>query len=76
VPQDIGLVGFDDIPEAPYFYPALTTVRQDLRILGALAVERMSDLIRARQREEEFVTELSWVRPRLVVRRSSIKSSD
>jgi DNA-binding LacI/PurR family transcriptional regulator len=76
VPQDIGLVGFDDIPEAPYFYPALTTVRQDLRILGALAVERMCDLIRARQREEEFVTELSWVRPRLVVRRSSIKSSD
>ncbi len=75
VPQDLGLVGFDDIPEAAYFYPSLTTVRQDLRTLGALAVERMCDLIQARQQEEKSVPGLSWVRPRLVVRRSSINSS-
>lgn len=74
VPQDIGLVGFDDIPEAAYFYPTLTTVRQDLRTLGALAVERMCDLIQAHQSEEISVPGLSWVRPRLIVRRSSINS--
>jgi DNA-binding LacI/PurR family transcriptional regulator len=30
VPQDVSVVGFDDLPEAPYFNPPLTTVRQPL----------------------------------------------
>ena len=33
-PQDISIVGFDDIPEAAYFTPPLTTVRQDFSELG------------------------------------------
>jgi LacI family transcriptional regulator len=74
VPQDLGLVGFDDIPEAAYFYPSLTTVRQNLRALGALAVERMCDLIQNQQREEKSIPGLSWVRPRLIIRRSSINT--
>jgi DNA-binding LacI/PurR family transcriptional regulator len=34
VPEDISVVGFDDIPEAPYFCPPLTTVRQDFLEMG------------------------------------------
>ncbi len=34
VPRDISIVGFDDIPEAAYFTPPLTTVRQDFSELG------------------------------------------
>jgi DNA-binding LacI/PurR family transcriptional regulator len=34
VPRDLSLVGFDDIPEAAYFTPPLTTVRQDFAELG------------------------------------------
>ena len=34
VPEDLGIVGFDDIPEAAYFYPSLTTVRQNTHRLG------------------------------------------
>ena len=34
VPREISLVGFDDIPEAAYFTPPLTTVRQDFMELG------------------------------------------
>ena len=34
VPSDISVVGFDDIPEAAFFTPPLTTVRQDLDEMG------------------------------------------
>lgn len=39
VPQDVSVVGFDDIPEAAYFDPPLTTLRQDFGALGQQAVE-------------------------------------
>ncbi len=35
VPADVSLVGFDDIPEAPYFRPPLSTVRQDFIEVGS-----------------------------------------
>ena len=35
VPGDVSVVGFDDIPEAPYFTPPLTTVRQDFDEIGS-----------------------------------------
>jgi DNA-binding LacI/PurR family transcriptional regulator len=41
VPEDISLVGFDDIPEAAFFLPPLTTVRQDFAGLG----ERLTALL-------------------------------
>ncbi|WP_324278554.1 LacI family DNA-binding transcriptional regulator [Blastococcus brunescens] len=34
IPEDVSVVGFDDLPEAPYFTPPLTTVRQDFAELG------------------------------------------
>jgi DNA-binding LacI/PurR family transcriptional regulator len=39
VPSDISIVGFDDIPEAGYLNPALTTVRQDFQAIGRKAIE-------------------------------------
>jgi DNA-binding LacI/PurR family transcriptional regulator len=41
VPQDLAMVGFDDLAESAYFSPALTTVRQPLRELGILAVKTL-----------------------------------
>lgn len=38
VPQDVSVVGFDDIPESRYFSPPLTTVRQDFAELGRRAI--------------------------------------
>lgn len=73
VPQDLGVVGFDDIPEAAYFYPTLSTVRQNAVTLGALAVEQISKSIQAHQNGEEFYPNVSWVRPRLIVRKSSVR---
>ncbi|MCH1866081.1 LacI family DNA-binding transcriptional regulator [Nocardioides sp. CFH 31398] len=39
VPDDVSVVGFDDIPEAPYLIPPLTTVKQDFRAVGRRAIE-------------------------------------
>jgi DNA-binding LacI/PurR family transcriptional regulator len=38
VPGDLSIVGFDDVPEAAYYHPPLTTVRQDLAEAGRRAV--------------------------------------
>jgi DNA-binding LacI/PurR family transcriptional regulator len=39
VPEDISIVGYDDQPEAGFFYPPLTTVRQDFEELGRRCLE-------------------------------------
>ena len=41
VPDDVSVVGFDDVPWAEFVEPALTTVRQPLAALGAAAVEML-----------------------------------
>lgn len=45
VPGDLAVVGFDDIPEAAFFAPPLTTVRQDFAELGRRAVARLVALV-------------------------------
>jgi DNA-binding LacI/PurR family transcriptional regulator len=43
IPEDVSVVGFNDIPEAQDFSPPLTTVRQDYRAVGAKCVELLLD---------------------------------
>ncbi|GAA4684867.1 LacI family DNA-binding transcriptional regulator [Nocardioides nanhaiensis] len=45
VPEDISVVGFDDIPEAAYLIPPLTTVRQDFTAVGRRAIETLQAAI-------------------------------
>lgn len=45
VPGDVSIVGFDDLPEAGYYSPPLTTVRQDLAALGERAAGAVMGLI-------------------------------
>jgi DNA-binding LacI/PurR family transcriptional regulator len=68
VPQDISLVGFDDIPESPYFYPPLTTIRQDFNQLGEAAIELLlSDLAGTKRKKVESL------KPTLIVRDSATR---
>jgi DNA-binding LacI/PurR family transcriptional regulator len=67
VPEDISVVGFDDIREAAYHLPSLTTVRQPLRKIGALAAEALMDRIEGRDGHEAEIL----VDPELVVREST-----
>jgi DNA-binding LacI/PurR family transcriptional regulator len=66
VPQDVSLVGFDDQPEAAYFTPPLTTVRQDFEELG----RRCMDIMRT-QIEDGAASTTTVVDPELVVRSST-----
>jgi DNA-binding LacI/PurR family transcriptional regulator len=66
VPRDLSVVGFDDIPEAAYFTPPLTTVRQDFSELG----RRCLRLLLARI-EGESLPPRGLVAPELVVRGST-----
>lgn len=45
VPEDVSVVGFDDIPEASFFEPPLTTVRQDFIAMGQQIVDYLLTLI-------------------------------
>ena len=45
VPGDVSVVGFDDIPEAAFFPPALTTIRLDFTEIGRRCVERLLKMI-------------------------------
>ena len=49
VPEDIAVVGFDDLPESAYFTPALTTVKHPLRELGMWAVKSLLAQIEGEQ---------------------------
>ena len=45
IPDDVSIVGYDDIPEAAYFTPSLTTVRQDFARVGENAIRLMIEQI-------------------------------
>src|SRR5216684_2905969 len=67
VPEDISVVGFDDIPGAAYANPGLTTVRQPLIRMGQIAAQTVVDQIEGRA---EYVQEIA-IEPEFVVREST-----
>ncbi|WP_232535359.1 LacI family DNA-binding transcriptional regulator [Nocardia terpenica] len=67
VPRDVSVAGFDDIPEAAYLTPALTTVRQDFDEVGRRSIALLLRLLDA----DGEVAEPTLVVPTLVVRESS-----
>jgi DNA-binding LacI/PurR family transcriptional regulator len=70
VPGDISVVGFDDVPEAPYVRPALTTVHQDFALVGRRAVEALLAQL-APAADGEGAPLETTIPPRLVVRAST-----
>jgi len=67
VPGEISVVGFDDIPEAAYFQPPLTTIRQDFIEVGRRSLTLLLRTIEAGR----GASEESLVPPELVVRAST-----
>ncbi|MDA8622431.1 LacI family DNA-binding transcriptional regulator [Psychrosphaera sp.] len=55
VPEEIAIVGFDDIPVARYTQPALTTCKQDSAQAGVLLVDKLVDLIKGEPISNSFM---------------------
>jgi DNA-binding LacI/PurR family transcriptional regulator len=45
VPDDISVIGYNDIPSAAHFFPPLTTIRQDTHQAGSLLVEKLFQIL-------------------------------
>lgn len=71
IPEQLAVVGFDNIPESAYFFPSLTTIYQDLQLLGEQAIQNIVEMIQARQKKESFIAESRFIQPTLIVRESS-----
>jgi DNA-binding LacI/PurR family transcriptional regulator len=67
VPEDVSVVGFDDMPEAAFFWPPLTTVRQDFGELGRRALHLLIDSLSG----ERDTGPAMPITPDLVVRASA-----
>jgi LacI family transcriptional regulator len=68
IPEDVSLVGFDDIEMSAFVYPPLTTVRQDRALMAREAIGALEQLMDG---EESQVPGEALVEPRLVVRAST-----
>ena len=66
VPRDVGVAGFDDVPEAAYFTPPLTTVRPDYDAVAAASIDLLQAQISAGYR----VDDRRIIQPALITRAS------
>lgn len=71
VPQDIAIVGFDNIPESGFFFPPLTTIYQQMIEVGRAAVQELHVQIETRRHADSRPSVTTHLTPTLVVRASS-----
>jgi LacI family transcriptional regulator len=77
IPEDIGVVGFDNMAESAYFCPPLTTIQIDQYNVGKVAVEEMVKIIESGWQEQEPTEPKSiMLTPTLVVRQSSLRQKN
>ena len=77
IPEEIGVVGFDDISESAFFWPPLTTIKQDQFDVGKVAVEEIIKIIESGWQGQETVRPKPIIlTTTLVIRKSSLRNKD
>lgn len=71
IPEEMAVIGFDNLPESAYFYPSLTTISQDLQMLGEQSVQNIVEMIQARQGNQFVIARSRFIQPTLIVREST-----
>jgi len=69
IPQDLSVVGFDDVVAARIVYPALTTVQQPLQLIGETAAREVIKAIAKGMTDKQLV-----LSPKLVIRNSTARA--
>jgi DNA-binding LacI/PurR family transcriptional regulator len=69
VPENLSLVGFDDLPESQFFTPSLTTARQDFTEVGEQALAILLGLINRKKARMNVA-----IKPEILIRESSAKA--
>jgi LacI family transcriptional regulator len=72
VPRECSVIGFDDIPEAAFYNPPLTTVSQALALQGSLSVEVLVQSVRTMGEKKKLDPVYRTVAPKLVARKTTI----
>jgi DNA-binding LacI/PurR family transcriptional regulator len=73
IPEDLGIVGFDNIPESAYFCPPLTTIQSEQYTMGRIAVEEVVKIIESDRMNQEVREPANiMLTPTLVERESSL----
>ena len=72
IPGTLAVVGFDNITESPFFWPALTTINQDQHELGCRAIQELVSQIEVVQRNERIEPLNILLSTELIVRESSV----
>lgn len=76
VPEDIGVVGYDDIEEAKYYSPPLTTVHQSYDLYAKELVRTVINMIEENVREQTYTVPVpKAITPELVIRESSRRNT-
>lgn len=70
IPDDLAVVGYDNIPESPYFTPGLSTIRQGITEMGQRGVKQVLTMING---DDEALEPTVVLQPELIVRASSVK---
>jgi DNA-binding LacI/PurR family transcriptional regulator len=71
VPEDLAVIGVDDMPLASYFDPPLTTMHQDMPLIGQEATKVLMDLIHSNKKRQCHLK----IPAHLVVRQSTVTDS-
>ena len=75
IPEDLAVIGFDNLLESAYLYPSLSTIFQDLQLSGALAVQKMAEMIQARLENKSIQLTPTIIKPILVIRESTVRNT-
>jgi LacI family transcriptional regulator/LacI family purine nucleotide synthesis repressor len=69
IPQDVSIVGYDDIQLCGFLSPGLSSVSQNIPTLGSMAVQLLNDIL-----EEKAVNKITYLQPELKIRESSARN--
>lgn len=76
VPRDCSVIGFDDIPAAAFYNPALTSVREHMETLASTGSQILMQAIRAQDKKVTAMPVHQKIKPELIIRESTTVPRD